>query len=1160
MDPFSIVAASAATLGLLNKLHSTVARVFEIWDGVQKVELLVEDLDGDLNHLQLLVSFIRSTVNNTPDVVNDPSPSSPNTMNTLDTMLQSTCRTFDSLERIFVDVTRQRNILPSIRQYYRYEQYKGEISSLRARIGVYVSSLSCVATLLAPRQSSADLSGLSTAVNSGLRKLEASIEKLDFQISHIAEAASVNMWLPQWNITPSLGNNVPSQSKSPAAQARGDNQAPQWSRNGESGAGAARPWNAALLEEDTTVKRLAENFAATVRQTASTVSSLHPKGNMTGPGTSHDAWTATPPSSTPATTPNRNEQWPLSAMPIKPKQPPQPRAATVGDTTGDVQDIMAHLSVYPLEMSKERRDGISDWATGVGGTPPSTGVVVEALTTSRDDISSGSTDNASGTGTQTTPATSVHSTPRTFVSTPPSTRSVQPRAETLKLEMWTLTQRAHMLMMGCEYENALKALVHFVDKLDTEDYTALEMIGTAIIHLHPFGGKYDREIGGYPKVVARVLQSRYELASQLFDKNFFTAAIHVLDACCRVRSATPVTRESAEWRTRGPVTSEDHKYSLRFQQGLLGDSSSQPKPLYPDPFTGQSPSGQSGQISALLDRPRYDCLSYQVNRAGSPLPGVSAAVQATSQRATQRPSQTHGRISNTAGMGWQELYCLPLWGEIYLLLARAWMEINPGCVGMLESIEKLLGMHREQANLDVELRAKHLLAEAHFANSEFASAKKMAKEAIQGRKELLGLQHIETQRSIAVLLAICQETDDNEEMYWRDQTQFTYKKQETTSSSQQFDRFQLEVQALFETNKAMAVDLTEAYLKEEYDLEDDLSCIRRAVSSGNGKIWNPIVRQDSAVTWPALTLFMQSNCTEVLDVLVRRLMEDETCRDLFLNQGGLRSALQQSILSGRTGDVLVLLQHGNIGPEDFSRLVCDTIKGIRPVYAYPDVSLEFQGVQFEMEDDEFVRHNAQLSSLEEVVKTAPPHGLRLIINMLLTPETRTYKPAILAHPGILRLLVEYVDNPEECVNMMLPRTSTVRDGAGPSPWKPISSPLLHHAISHTLGLAAGLDEESPLLAGPLQCIDLLLDYGADPDLEDERGLVAAQVAVEEAHRAEENLAIVRDILRLILGEIDVADPDLKLHKLYRGSSADFSKELVPKGSRFSRMLKRISKS
>jgi len=150
MEPISIISASAATLGLLNNLNTSVMRVHEIWEGVQKVDLVVEDLDNDLHHLQDLVGVIKGTLG-AKTRREGPSWSQSQeqqAVSSLDSMLQSACHTFEGLERIFVDVTRQRGILPSIRQYYRYDLYKEQIKSLRARINIYVSSLSCAATLL----------------------------------------------------------------------------------------------------------------------------------------------------------------------------------------------------------------------------------------------------------------------------------------------------------------------------------------------------------------------------------------------------------------------------------------------------------------------------------------------------------------------------------------------------------------------------------------------------------------------------------------------------------------------------------------------------------------------------------------------------------------------------------------------------------------------------------------------------------------------------------------------------------------------------------------------------------------------------------------------------------------------------------------------------
>lgn len=147
MDPVSIIAASISTVELILKLGDGVGRVIEVWKGVQQVDLRVQDLRFDLDNLLNFLGVIYGAVESS-----QPGqytlPRLQQKADDLDSILQAAVLTFSRLEKIFVDVTRQRAYFPSIRQYYRFDQYKEEIESIRARIGIYISSLACAAAIL----------------------------------------------------------------------------------------------------------------------------------------------------------------------------------------------------------------------------------------------------------------------------------------------------------------------------------------------------------------------------------------------------------------------------------------------------------------------------------------------------------------------------------------------------------------------------------------------------------------------------------------------------------------------------------------------------------------------------------------------------------------------------------------------------------------------------------------------------------------------------------------------------------------------------------------------------------------------------------------------------------------------------------------------------
>ena len=762
-------------------------------------------------------------------------------------------------------------------------------------------------------------------------------------------------------------------------------------------------------------------------------------------------------------------------------------------------------------------------------------------------------------------------------------------------EMQRLLQTAQMFIMSQEYDKALKPLLLAAHKSQAEpqlDRTScqrgFEMLGDAIAKTNPFGGGgADEEIRSYPEVIAAVLKSRYELSTRLCNDQLFFAASLVLNVCLRVRSADPNERK--------PLSG--HPGSGDLELAAFEDSRYRPRP-------GRAPVSDGILLSGRPPRPQSggfeDAISYQQHlsepslqpgRPLTPLPSDGASQYRNA--GLRRPS--FDAQSSSSGfqrprpptMGWKELYCLPLWDQIYVLAARASMRINPVSAVAESALGQLLGMHRENAPIscDVEYLAKHLQAEIQFSSMALDSAKKLASEAVRGRKMFLGSDHLHTQQSTALLVAICRAKDDNEEMFWTDQTSLTYERLVPTTGAQRLERCQWEVHALFGARKAMAVDLAAQFLDAEYELDSSapdsasLDHVRQALSGGNGNFWASRAQTDevsgrSSTTWPAITYLMQSSprkpdaegsCSTELDFLLRGLKRTggDAAFALFVAEGGFHSALRRAILQGRVDETRVVCEHSKMGQDDFAVLMGSVLASMVPQYEYPDVESEDEDdlPSFDMDSDDFSELQAQLRALMEVIKANPPWDVGDVVRTLVARHEDSGGgpdgPAtgLLDHPAVLDTLLDFADHEEECVNGRLPRTP------GGSGWpRRVAAPLLHHAVGYALSRAAGRGRP---VAGPLQAVMMLLRRGARVDETDDRGYVAAQVAAEEAHTAEagggdDGERLAEDVLWLVWCGADEPEPRLRLHQLYRGSAAGLTRMVTPKRSKLSRLFRSSS--
>ena len=891
-----------------------------------------------------------------------------------------------------------------------------------------------------------------------------------------------------------------------------------------------------------------------------------------------------------------------------------------------LQDTMAHLSVHPLAMNPRQRDQISDWAqevqsdegppvpppetvSGLFTPPPDLGWDTATIAPSEDSRPR----NFDGQGTQ---APGCYGRVHTSANPFPGPQPIATPAAQVQGELERLLHMARMFAMSQEYDKALKPLLLAAHMAQAESQldrascqAAFEMLGDAIANVNPFGGGYaDDEIRGYPEVIAAVLKSRYQLANRFFHEGLFYASVLVIGVCLRVRSANPGERMPLfghqQSRDLEPTTLEDSRYRPKLARGVASDGSvpsARPSPSQPDRFGGSSPylrpshepSKQPGRpVSPLSDDLSRHSSPYRTNRQSRDL----LAAPGTNLRSSSpgaHSSSAAGERQGSSAMSWKDLYCLPLWDQIHLLAARAWIAINPESPVADSCLKQLLGMRRQNTTIgpDVEYMAKNLQAEIKFSAMALDTAKDLVKEVVQGRQRSLGPEHLNTQQSIALLVAICQAKDDSEEMFWRDQTTLTYERRESTTSAQRLERCQEEVHALFKTQKAMAVELGAQFLDAEYVLDPSapdrasLDLVREVLYSGNGDFWASRVEPDEQTgrtftTWPVITYLMQSSprgsngpqsCSSELTFLLDRLQRkgNESAAAVFVEEFGFTAALRRAILQGKVDDTRVLCEHGEIYQDEFALLVDSVLQGITPTYAYPDVAESQDLPRFNMEDAAFDALERQLDALEEVIKKDAAWDVGDVVRTLAERHAAAGSgdgnggggggggPGLFDHPAVLTLLLDYADDAEACVNATMARTPAA--GAGwRAAWQAVAAaPLLHHAVSHALRRAAG----GFLVAGALQTVLVLVERGADREAADGRGYVAAQVAVEEAHLAEEadRAALAEDVLVVVwTGSAEAPDPRLRLHKLYRGTSAAIARLVAPQRSKLSRLFRSAS--
>ncbi len=147
MDPLSVVGAVAATLQLLHGLVCTVHRVSRLCRELQDVDGSTRNLRQDLDAMQFALAVTDQALRNGDSGGNEGWRNS----ECLDGILENASQTLSRIESIFQDLSKERKILPRLREFYRSKGYGQEISHHRLRVTTYISMLT-VPVIITSRQ------------------------------------------------------------------------------------------------------------------------------------------------------------------------------------------------------------------------------------------------------------------------------------------------------------------------------------------------------------------------------------------------------------------------------------------------------------------------------------------------------------------------------------------------------------------------------------------------------------------------------------------------------------------------------------------------------------------------------------------------------------------------------------------------------------------------------------------------------------------------------------------------------------------------------------------------------------------------------------------------------------------------------------------------
>ena len=148
MDPLTLTVTALSCVKLVHDLGQGIVALRATIQGIKGIDDLIAGFTGELDALQLSLTIldyeIHASKGALPAAVakwwRDAS---------LENILENALQTFDRLNLIFADISRDRRLWGSSRQYISSKVYDDEMRHLRHRLGTYVSCLNLPVILLA---------------------------------------------------------------------------------------------------------------------------------------------------------------------------------------------------------------------------------------------------------------------------------------------------------------------------------------------------------------------------------------------------------------------------------------------------------------------------------------------------------------------------------------------------------------------------------------------------------------------------------------------------------------------------------------------------------------------------------------------------------------------------------------------------------------------------------------------------------------------------------------------------------------------------------------------------------------------------------------------------------------------------------------------------
>lgn len=148
MDPLTLTVTALSCVKLVHDLGQGIVTLRAAIQAIKGIDDLILGFTGELDALQLSLAILDSEIHASKGAL--PAAVSKWWRDaSLESILENAVQTFDRLNAIFSDISRDRRLWASSRKHISSKVYDDEIRHLRHRLGTYVSCLNLPVILLA---------------------------------------------------------------------------------------------------------------------------------------------------------------------------------------------------------------------------------------------------------------------------------------------------------------------------------------------------------------------------------------------------------------------------------------------------------------------------------------------------------------------------------------------------------------------------------------------------------------------------------------------------------------------------------------------------------------------------------------------------------------------------------------------------------------------------------------------------------------------------------------------------------------------------------------------------------------------------------------------------------------------------------------------------